>query len=182
MTMNEDTEQQQIGFQGGDDDEMPPEMKAHMLAAFTHEAGLGPHPGMYKGPPRRRRADRDEPTDTDRQRAAEEPIEGELSAKKMQAARTGGSPVGLGPGEFEQKQVQQQGALEQQMTTQGAAQAAQARAQQTSVTPPAAPVGPQGTTVPYSAQKGAAGAQMPPPSAPGPEEAPGDEGQMPENP
>jgi hypothetical protein len=110
----------------------------------------------------------------------------EASAAKMKAAQTGGTA--LGPSEFEQKEVQQQGALEQQMTTQGAAQGAQARAQQTSVTPPAAPAGPQGTTVPYAAQKGAigpqkgaAGAQMPPPSAPGPEEAP-EEGQVPENP
>src|ERR1700746_1902285 len=97
--MNDDTgQQQQIGFQGADeDDDMPPEMRDHMLAAFAHKAGLGPHPGMYKGPPRKKR-DSDEPTDTDMQRAAEEPIAEEASAAKMHAAQTAGS-TGLGPTE-----------------------------------------------------------------------------------
>jgi|HubBroStandDraft_6_1064221.scaffolds.fasta_scaffold1424052_1 hypothetical protein len=31
-------------------DAMPDELKDHMWAAFTHKAGLGPHPGIYKGP------------------------------------------------------------------------------------------------------------------------------------
>jgi hypothetical protein len=165
MTMNDDTEQQ-IGFQGGDDDEMPPEMKDHMLAAFAHKAGLGPHPGMYKGPPRRKRADRNEPTDTDMQRAAEEPIEGEAESKKMKAAHTGGSLVGLGPTEMEQTAVQQQGALQQAATTAGSAQAAQAQAAQVPRTPPAAPSGPEGVSQPYPAQRGQEGS-VEAPEAPG---------------
>jgi hypothetical protein len=68
-------EDQNIGFQDPDEEEMPSEMKDYGLAAFRHAAGLGPHPGTYKGPPRRKRKP-DEPTETDRQRAAEEPIEG----------------------------------------------------------------------------------------------------------
>jgi hypothetical protein len=32
-------------------DAMPDEAKDHMWAAFAHSAGLGPHPGKYKGPP-----------------------------------------------------------------------------------------------------------------------------------
>jgi hypothetical protein len=163
--MNDDTEQQQIGFQGGDDDEMPPEMKDHMLAAFAHKAGLGPHPGIYKGPPRRKR-DRDEPTDTDMQRAAEEPIEGEASAKKMQAARTGGSLFGLGPSKMEQTAVQQQSTLQQAATTAGTAQAAQAQAAQVPRTPPAAPSGPEGVSQPYPAQRGQEG-PVEAPEAPG---------------
>jgi hypothetical protein len=31
-------------------DAMPDELKDHMWAAFTHKAGLGPHPGIYNGP------------------------------------------------------------------------------------------------------------------------------------
>jgi len=175
--MNDDTEQQQIGFQGGgDDDEMPPEMKAHMLAAFAHKAGLGPHPGMYKGPPRRKRADLDdEPTDTDMQRAAEEPREdeepheGEAESKKMKAARTGGSLVGLGPSGMEQTAVQQRGALQQAASTAGTAQAAQAQAAQVPKIPPAAPSGPQGVSEPYPAQRGQEG-QAEAPEAPGGEQ------------
>jgi hypothetical protein len=97
----------------------------------------------------------------------------EASAAKMQAARTAGS-TGLGPTEAEQALAKQQGALQQQSAAAGAQQAAQAQGQQTSVAPPPAPVGPQGTTAPYPAQKGAVGGsgtvQAPPPAAPaGPE-------------
>lgn len=31
-------------------DAMPQEMKDHLWAALLHEAGMGPHPGKYKGP------------------------------------------------------------------------------------------------------------------------------------
>lgn len=31
-------------------DELPPEAVDHMIAAFKHKAGLGPHPGKYQGP------------------------------------------------------------------------------------------------------------------------------------
>jgi hypothetical protein len=77
------SEDQNIGFQDPDEEDMPPELKDHMLAAFQHAAGLGPHPGMYQGPPRRRRG---EPTETDLQSAREEPIGEELNARKMHAA------------------------------------------------------------------------------------------------
>jgi hypothetical protein len=41
-----------INFAGDQDDfeERPEEMKEHMMSAFVHNAGLGPHPGKYKGP------------------------------------------------------------------------------------------------------------------------------------
>ena len=31
-------------------DELPPEAVDHLIAAFKHKAGLGPHPGKYQGP------------------------------------------------------------------------------------------------------------------------------------
>jgi hypothetical protein len=179
---------QQIGLQGGsDEDEMPPEMKAHMLAAFAHHAGLGPHPGMYKGPPRRKKSDPDEITDTDRQRAEEEPLEDppvgqELSEKTMHAAQTGGADMGLGPSGMDTVSAKQQGTLQQQAATQGAVQAQQAQAAQTPVNAPAAPVGPQGVTQPLPAQRGpqptpsataglpGQGMAPPAPSGPPPEE------------
>lgn len=34
-------------------DAMPDELKDHMWAAFAHQAGLGPHPGLYNGPERK---------------------------------------------------------------------------------------------------------------------------------
>lgn len=147
-----------IGFGGGDDeDDMPPEMKAHMLAAFAHKAGLGPHPGMYQGPPRRKRVS-DEPSDTDMQRAAEEPLEDEgrpheASYRKMKAAQTGGR--GLGPSAMETAAAAQTGAMQKQAETQGAAQAAQAQGGQPTIPPPpAAPGGPAGVSAPYAAQRG----------------------------
>jgi hypothetical protein len=93
-------EDQNIGFQNPDEDEMPSEMKYYGLAAFRHATGLGPHPGTYKGPPRRKRAE-GEPTETDHERAREE---GEISAKKMKAAMRGGD---LGPEQFETEESQQ---------------------------------------------------------------------------
>lgn len=167
---------QQMGFQGGGDDEgeMPPEMKAHMLAAFAHEAGVGPHPGMYKGPPRKRR-DPDEITDTDMQRAEEEPLSEEASAAKMHAAQTGGGDSDLGPPEIAQQQAKQTTALQHEATTQGAQQAQQAQAKQAPVTPPEAPGGAAGQTQPYPAQAGPQpqAPVMPPPSAPQPPPPPG---------
>jgi hypothetical protein len=166
VTMNDE---QQIGLQGGDDDdEMPPEMRDHMLAAFAHKAGLGPHPGMYKGPPRRKRADRDEPTDTDMQRAAEEPIAEEASAAKMHAAQTAGS-TGLGPTEAQQALIKQRSALRQQAAGAAAQTAAQAQAGQSAIVPPAAPSGPAGVTQPYQAQKGPQATPGPAAGQPGPE-------------
>lgn len=32
-------------------DDQPQEFKDHMLKAFVHKAGLGPHPGEYQGSP-----------------------------------------------------------------------------------------------------------------------------------
>ena len=76
----------------------------------------------------------------------------EANAKKMQAARTGGSP--LGPSEMEQTAAQQQGAMQQQAGIAGQAQATQAQAAQAPTSPPPAPSGPAGTTQPYPAQRG----------------------------
>jgi hypothetical protein len=64
------------GDQEAWDKDTSPEAKDHMLAAFKHAAGLGPHPGkkahkIARGP---RAAADDEITDVDRQRAYEEPI------------------------------------------------------------------------------------------------------------
>jgi hypothetical protein len=44
------SEDQDIGLQNPDEDDMPFEMKDHWLAAFRHAAGFGPDPGAYKGP------------------------------------------------------------------------------------------------------------------------------------
>lgn len=174
--MNDD---QQIGFGGGDDDDMPPEMREHMLAAFAHHAGLGPHPGKYKGPPRKQRPP-DDITDTDRQRAEEEPIEGEASAAKMHSAQMGAPEAAgqsLGPSAMDQAQIKQRGAMSQQAATKAAQQAAQAQAAQAPVNAPPAPSGPLGSTIPFPAQKGAVGgggnvqqpSQSPAPPAPGPQ-------------
>jgi hypothetical protein len=149
------------GDQEAWDQDTTPEAKDHMMAAFMHAAGLGPHPGkksyqIARGP-----------------RPAAEPIAEarEPGAKKMRAAQTAGaSETGLGPSQAEQTLVKQQGALQQQAAGVGAQQAAQAQRQQTSVAPPPAPTGPQGTTAPYSAQKGAVGGPgtvQAPPAAPG---------------
>jgi hypothetical protein len=102
--------------------------------------------------------------------------EREANAAKMRAAQTGGaSETGLGPTQAEQAQVKQTGALQQQSAAAGAQAAAQAQGQQASVAPPPAPVGPQGTTAPYSAQKGAVGGPgivQTPPAAPAGPQAP----------
>jgi hypothetical protein len=67
-----DDDDQNIGFQDPDEEDMPSEMKDHMLAAFAHGAGLGPHPGKYKGPTKRKDAEPDEPTETDLDNARQE--------------------------------------------------------------------------------------------------------------
>ena len=140
-----------IGFQDPDEDEMPSEMKDHMLAAFRHEAGLGPHPGPYTGPPRRKR-DPDQPTETDMQRAAEESDERphEAGYKKMKAAQRGG----LGPSEMEQAAAKQQSAIQQTAGTTGQVQATKAQAAQVGPAPPPAPGGPEGVSEPYPAERG----------------------------
>jgi hypothetical protein len=174
--MNEDDEDQNIGFQDPDAEDMPSEMKDHMLAAFQHGAGLGPHPGKYTGPTKRPGAG-GPPTETDLQRAREE----EANAEKMHAAQTGGSGD-LGPTQMESQQSDQGNKLEQQATTQGQAKASQAQSQMAPVNPPEAPGSAVGQSQPYRAQAGPqpqAPAEPPqalpppPPQAPGPEEAPG---------
>jgi hypothetical protein len=162
----DNVQEQQIGFQDPDEEDMPSEMKDHMLAAFRHEAGLGPHPGMYKGPPRKKRTP-GEPTETDLQSAREEPIGGEASAAKMHAAQTGGS-TGLGPTEAQQALIKQRAALQQQTTGAAAQTAAQAQGAQSAIQPPAAPSGPAGVTQPYPAQKGPQAAPGPAAGEPGP--------------
>lgn len=99
--------------------------------------------------------------------------------KKMRAAATGGS-LDLGPTEAEQKQVQQQEALQRNQAVQSQAQAAQAQAGQTPVNAPAAPAGPTGTQTPYPAQarqespgEAIAATQQPPPAPGEASKAPG---------
>jgi len=137
-------EDQNIGFQNPDEEEMPSEMQDYGLAAFRHAAGLGPHPGEYKGPPRKKRKE-GEPTPTDHERAREE----EANAPKMRAAMRGGD---LGPEQFEQEQAKQTGALQQLAGAAGQQQAAQAQAGQMPVNAPPAPSGAAGVTEPYAAQ------------------------------
>ena len=140
----------------------PHEWKDHFLAAMKHQAGLGPHPGKYKGPPlqRQEEPDEDEISELDLQHAREEPLEDErpheASYKKMKAAKAGGATQGLGPSELQQKQVQQATSLQQQADTQSQVQAAQKQAAMIPQAPSPAQV------------------QGPPPAAPGGKE---DEGQ-----
>jgi DNA segregation ATPase FtsK/SpoIIIE-like protein len=103
----------------------------------------------------------------------------EANAGKMREAQ-----MGLAPSEMERAQVKQQGALQQQMATQGAQQAQQAQQGMIQGPPPQAPTGPAGTTVPYSAQAAdigpketpetpaSSGAPPSPPPAPGGQEEP----------
>jgi hypothetical protein len=71
---------QMIGFEGEQEDfeDAPDEAKDHMLAAFAHAAGLGPHPGKKSHMITFREGDDHQdhsvPTDSDRQRAVEEPL------------------------------------------------------------------------------------------------------------
>ena len=103
----------------------------------------------------------------------------EANAAKMRTAQEG-----LAPSEMERAQVKQQGALQQQMATQGAQQAQQAQGGMTQTPPPQAPTGPAGTTTPYPAQAAdvgpketpetpaSSGAPPSPPPAPGGQEGP----------
>jgi hypothetical protein len=61
-----------INFEGDQDqfDQMPEEWKDHLMKAVVHKAGLGPHPGIYKGPTR--------PMNTG------EPTEAELASERVQ--------------------------------------------------------------------------------------------------
>jgi hypothetical protein len=72
-----------------------------------------------------------------------------MSAKKMKDAMRGGD---LGPEQFEQEEVKQSGAMQQQAGTIGQAQAAQAQAAETPVNAPPAPSGTAGVTTPFPAQ------------------------------
>jgi hypothetical protein len=164
------------GDQDAFDEETSPEAKAHMIAAFKHLAGLGPHPGKkdHKIVTHREHRAPDDVTDIDRQRYESEGV-GEASAAKMKAARSGGA--GLGPPRFDIEAAQQQGALQQQAATAGDETAAQAQGAQAGASgPPTAPPPP----APAAAKAPpVAAAQLPvqPPAAPGPpEQAPEEQG------
>jgi hypothetical protein len=169
-----------IGFQDPDQEDMPSEMKDHWLAAFGHLAGQNPHPGKYKGTTKRKGADRDDPTESELDNARQQ----EANATKMHAAQTGGGDMGLGPTGMDTARLKQQGALQQQAATQAATQAQQAQAAQSPVNAPPAPSGPVGSTIPFPAQKGAVGgggnlpqpSQAPAPPAP---DQPPDQGEDP---
>jgi hypothetical protein len=118
-----------------------------------------------------------EPTDFDEAVEAHlnEP-RGEASAAKMHAAQTGAPDAaaqGLGPSDIDQAAVKQGQAASRQADQQAAQKAAQAQAAQAPVNAPPAPSGPQGTTIPFSIQKGAVGgagnAQSPQQAAPPPQ-------------
>jgi hypothetical protein len=132
-------------FEGDQDDWEAADdgMKDHFLAAFMHKAGHGPHPG--KGPHEfnLREPDERQEAEYDHMRAAE-------FGEKM----PGGEVSDMGPGEFEQKQVQQTQALGQQNVLQGAAKAQMAQAAQKPVNAPIEAPGAAGESVPYPAQKG----------------------------
>lgn len=74
--------------------------------------------------------------------------EHEANYKKMRAAEQGE----LGPGEFEQKEIEQTQALGQQATIQGAQKAQAAQAGQAPQQAPTEAPGPQGQSAPYPAQ------------------------------
>lgn len=172
---------QGIGFQDPDQEDMPSAMKDHWIAAFKHKAGMGPHPGAYKGP-KHPPADPDQPTESNMDSARQE----EVNAQKMRAAQTGGGDQSLGPSDIDQAAAKQNQAASRQAAQQAAQKAAQAQAAQAPVNAPPAPSGPVGTTIPFPAQKGAVGGAgnapqsqqaAPPPQPPTPGEAPeeGDE-------
>lgn len=96
----------------------------------------------------------------------------EASAKKMHAAQTGGSTQGLGPSEMDQAAIKQRGAIEQQSGAAGAVKAAQAQGEEGPIEAPSAPTGPQGATIPFTAQKGAVGGSGNPLQASAPPAAP----------
>jgi hypothetical protein len=85
----------QINFQGDQDDheDAPPGYKDHLEKAFVHKAGLGPHPGKYRGPKHElrhgpAREERAEPTESDIARLVEEEHPGETQEllEKREAA------------------------------------------------------------------------------------------------
>ena len=145
-------------------DHAPDELKDHLVQAFVHAAGKGKHPGKYAGPQPEPPPD-DAITEADLQRTHESE---EASAKKMHAAQTGGSGISLGPSQIEQQAVKQRTAINQQSDLQASQQAQQVAGQQVPSQPPPAPTGPQGTSIPYSTQKGAVGGpgNAPKPQAP----------------
>src|SRR5215475_2116056 len=86
-----------MNFPGDQEDweAMPPEMREHLWKAYQHKAGLGPHPGKYKGPDfeyRNEEGDeRDEPTeggDLARLREEQETGEEELHQQEEQRENT----------------------------------------------------------------------------------------------
>lgn len=101
----------------------------------------------------------------------------EASAGKMHAAQTGGGDQSLGPSDIDTAAIKQRAGVQEEANTQAAAQAQQAQGAQAPVNAPPAPSGPQGTTIPFSAQKGAVGgpgnaaapSQPAPPSTPPPD-------------
>jgi hypothetical protein len=181
--MDDDQQDQNVGFQDPDQEDMPSEMKDHWLAAFGHAAGQNPHPGKYQGPTRRKKVDPDDPTESELDNARQQ----EANASKMHAAQTGAPEAAaqsLGPSAMDQAAIKQGQALSKRSDTQAAMQAQQAQGAQTPVNAPQAPAGPQGFTIPFPAQKGAVGGagnlQQPsqgaaPPAAPGPGGPPPDQ-------
>jgi predicted phage gp36 major capsid-like protein len=157
MPDDEQDDEQQFDIGNQDHfDNAPEEWHDHLTAAILHKAGMGPHPGKYKGRQPQPPSD-DAITEGDLQRVREEGLERHLAnreahASKMKAAQTGGS---LAPSEMEKTAATQAGAISQQAGAAGDVQAAQAQGAQAPIAPPpAAPGGPVGQTQPYAAQRG----------------------------
>jgi hypothetical protein len=74
-----------INFEGDQDlhDSMPEEWKDHLMKAVVHKAGLGPHPGIYKG--------------SNRPRDLEEPTEADLASERIQEQGPGAMTPEGGP-------------------------------------------------------------------------------------
>jgi hypothetical protein len=127
---------QEIGFDDQDAwDAAPDEAKDHLMRAFLHHAGLGPHPGKI-------------PHEID--------YEGECDDDEDETSSID-EDFGLAPDDFEEQEIKQQveleRELEKQATMQGAEKARQPQAQQAPVNAPQAPPGPQPTTAPCKGQR-----------------------------
>jgi hypothetical protein len=87
-----------IQFPGDQDDheDSPPGYQEHLERAFVHKAGLGPHPGRYKGARHQirhgpAREEREDPQEGDIQRLIVEEHPGEAQ-EQLAARQTEGQP------------------------------------------------------------------------------------------
>lgn len=105
-----------INYPGDQDDhdDAPPEYKEHLEKAFEHKAGLGPHPGKFRGPGHElrhgpAREERSEPSEGDLARLIEEEHPGET--QELLAKREATEP---GPAQETLQQPPRGGGAKQQ--------------------------------------------------------------------